>query len=146
MTSFEEANAQMVKALHYHTDNRMDDNARVPCACCGDAISYPNGKKRTDILFCGCPSHPLICGPCRNGKVRCICLWCGHRGFCRSIKSRQQALEITSIAKRWESFRTDHPNMSPLTNNWCNFARYDHLRQKIQETIHGFAKMVGLTN
>jgi hypothetical protein len=120
--------------------------ARVPCACCGDEISKPIVKKRTDILICSCPSHPLVCGPCRNRKFCCRCSWCGQDGFVRSIRSRQQALEINLLAKRWESFRTDHPDMSPLTNNWCNFARYDHLRQKIQETIQGLANMFGLTD
>ena len=140
------SNIEMEKALHAPTHDRINESARVPCACCNDMIIHPPEKRRLDILVCGCPSHPLICGPCRNGNVRCICLWCNKPGFCRSIKSRQKALKTNSLAKRWETFRTDHPNMSPLTNNWCNFARYDHLRQKIQETIHGFAKMFGLTD
>jgi hypothetical protein len=145
MTSLTDANAQMKKALRDPTHDRMDELARVPCACCGDQIIDPICKKRKDILFCGCPSHPLICGPCRNGNVRCICLWCNKPGFCRSIKSRQKAFEINSLAKRWESFRTDHPDMSPLTNNWCFFVRYDQARQTIQETIQGLANMFGLT-
>jgi hypothetical protein len=144
MTSFEGANAQMVKALHDHTHVRMDETARVPCACCGDEISKPIGKKRTDILVCGCPSHPLICGPCRNRKFCCKCSWCGQDGFVQSIRSRQQACEINLLAKRWESFRTDHPDiLSPLAENWCFFVRYYQARQTIEETIQGFAKMFG---
>ena len=145
MTSLEEANARMEKALHEPTHDRMGETARVLCACCGYEISYPNGKKRTNILFCGCPSYPLICGPCRNGNVRCICLWCGHRALCRSIRSRQKAFKTNSLAKRWETFRTDHPNMSPLTDNWCNFVSYDQVIQTIQRTMEGFANMFGLT-
>jgi hypothetical protein len=126
---------------------KMDKHVSVPCACCDDMINHPDEKTRTDFLVCGCPSHPLICGPCRNRKVRCICLWCKNPGLCRSIKSRQKALEINLLAKRWESFRTDHPDiLSPLAENWSFFVSYDQVRQTIEETMQGFAKMFGLTD
>lgn len=140
------SNIEMEKALHAPTHDRMDGLASVPCACCNAMIKHPPGKTRTYLFVCGCPSHPLICGHCRNGKVRCICLWCNKPGFCRSIKSRQKALEINLLAKRWESFRTLHPHIFPLTDNWCIFVRYDQARQMIQRTIEGFAKMFGLTD
>jgi hypothetical protein len=125
---------------------KMDKHASVPCACCGSTIIHPIDKRRIDILVCGCSMHPLICGHCRKRKVRCICLWCGHPGLCRSIKSRQKALERTLLAKRWESFRKDHPDiLSPLAENWSFFVRYDQARQTIQETIQGLANMFGLT-
>ena len=125
--------------------NKMDKAARVPCACCGDQIIYPPDKKRTDFLFCSCPSHPLICGFCRNRKECCICLWCRQSGPGWSIRSPRQALKINLLAKRWESFRTDHPDhpfFFLLTDNWCNFVRYDQLKQ----TIETFTKKVGLTD
>jgi hypothetical protein len=122
------------------------ETASVPCACCNGMIQHPPGKKRTHLIVCSCPSNPLICGSCRNENVRYICLWCNKPGFCRSIKSRQKALEINLLAKRWESFRKEHPDiLSPLAENWCMFVRYDKVRQTIKETMQGFAKMFGLT-
>ena len=139
------SNIEMEKALRAPIHDSIDGLASVPCACCDDMIEHPPGKTRTDFLVCGCPSHPLICGPCRNRNVRCICLWCNKPGFCRSTKSQQKGLEINLLAKRWESFRTDYPHIFPLTDNWCIFVRYDQARQTIQRTMEGFANMFGLT-
>jgi hypothetical protein len=124
--------------------NRM---SVIPCACCNFDVNYPSGKKRTDFLKCGCPECPIICGPCRNMKhVIHTCLWCGKNGLARSTRSSQQASYLKAVAKRWETFRKEHPDiLSPLAENWCMFVRYDQVRQTIEETMQGFAKMFGLS-
>ena len=120
--------------------------AEVPCALCRLIIilspDEKNHKKITHFARCGCPSPPLICGYCRNRKVRYTCLWCNYHASGASIRSPQQASHINAVAKRWETFRTHYPCLSPLSENWCNFVRYDQLMQQIQT----FTKNVGLTD
>jgi hypothetical protein len=115
----------------------------IPCACCGNDIPEPSGKKRTDYLKCGCPMFPLICGSCRNMKqVIHTCSWCGKNGLARSTIPSQKASLLKAVAKRWETFRTDYPFLYLLSENWCNFVHYDKLMQGIQT----FTKTIGLTD
>ena len=111
----------------------------ICCACGNSKTTPPPLKKRTDLLCCSCPIHPLICGSCRNKRFTIhTCSWCGKNGLARSTRSSQQASYLKTVAKRWETFRTDYPFLSILSENWCNFAHYDKFMQGIQSFADKF--------
>ncbi len=112
---------------------------QIICACCRSRTSPPQVKKRTNFLLCGCSIHPLICESCRNRRFTdYTCSWCEKSGLARSTRSSQKASYLKAVAKRWETFRTDYPFLSPLSDNWCNFASYYLLMQGIQSFADKF--------
>ncbi len=103
------------------------------CACCNSKTIPPEDKRRTDFLICDCSINPLICGPCRNERyTNHICLWCRRSGLARSTRSFQHGSYLKDVVKKWETFRTDYPFLSPLSENWCNFAIYHQFMQRIK--------------
>lgn len=111
----------------------------IICACCNSKTSLPEDKKRFDYFLCSCPVPPPICGSCRNRRyTNYTCSWCGSIALARSTRSSQKASYLKSVAKRWETFRTDYPFLSILSENWCKFAHYDKFMQGIQSFADKF--------
>ena len=122
--------------LFFYLANRMTE-IQIICACCRSRTSPPQGKRRFDFFLCSCPISPSICGSCRNRRyTNYTCSWCGSIALARSTRSSQKASYLKSVAKRWETFRTDYPFLSALSENWCNFAHYDKWMQGIQSFAH----------